>query len=97
MRTRALYVGETQNSPELAAQLAKFGDIYVNDAFGSAHRAHSSTEAIARLMPAVAGLLMEKELQYLSAALEAPVRPLIAIPGGAKVSDKIKVIESLLA
>ncbi|PJF37407.1 MAG: phosphoglycerate kinase [Candidatus Thermofonsia Clade 1 bacterium] len=91
------YVGETQNSPELAAQLAKFGDIYVNDAFGSAHRAHSSTEAIARLMPAVAGLLMEKELQYLSAALEAPVRPLIAILGGAKVSDKIKVIESLLA
>lgn len=91
------YVGETQNSPELAAQLAKFGDIYVNDAFGSAHRAHSSTEAVARLLPAVAGLLMEKELNYLSGALESPVRPLIAILGGAKVSDKIKVIEALLA
>ncbi|MFN7208790.1 MAG: phosphoglycerate kinase [Aggregatilineales bacterium] len=91
------YVGETQNSPELAAQFAKFGDIYVNDAFGSAHRAHSSTEAVARLLPAVAGLLMEKELNYLSGALESPVRPLIAILGGAKVSDKIKVIEALLA
>lgn len=91
------YVGETQNSPELAAQLAKFGDVYVNDAFGSAHRAHSSTEAVAKLMPAVAGLLMEKELTYLASALDSPVRPLIAILGGAKVSDKIKVIEALLA
>lgn len=91
------YVGETQNSPELAAQFAKFGDVYVNDAFGSAHRAHSSTEAVAKLMPAVAGLLMEKELTYLASALDAPVRPLIAILGGAKVSDKIKVIEALLA
>jgi phosphoglycerate kinase len=91
------YVGETQNSPELAAQFAKFGDVYVNDAFGSAHRAHSSTEAVAKLMPAVAGLLMEKELTYLAGALDAPVRPLIAILGGAKVSDKIKVIEALLA
>jgi phosphoglycerate kinase len=91
------YVGETQNSPELAAQFAKFGDVYVNDAFGSAHRAHSSTEAVAKLMPAVAGLLMEKELTYLASALDAPIRPLIAILGGAKVSDKIKVIEALLA
>jgi len=91
------YPGETQNSPELAAQFAKFGDVYVNDAFGSAHRAHSSTEAVARLMPAVAGLLMEKELTYLASALDSPVRPLIAILGGAKVSDKIKVIEALLA
>jgi phosphoglycerate kinase len=91
------YVGETQNSPELAAQFAKFGDVYVNDAFGSAHRAHSSTEAVAKLMPAVAGLLMEKELTYLAGALDSPVRPLIAILGGAKVSDKIKVIEALLA
>ena len=91
------YVGETQNSPELAAQFAKFGDVYVNDAFGSAHRAHSSTEAVAKLMPAVAGLLMEKELTYLASALDSPVRPLIAILGGAKVSDKIKVIEALLA
>ncbi len=91
------YVGETQNSPELAAQFAKFGEVYVNDAFGSAHRAHSSTEAVAKRMPAVAGLLMEKELTYLAGALDAPVRPLIAILGGAKVSDKIKVIEALLA
>ncbi|HLY28547.1 MAG TPA: phosphoglycerate kinase [Aggregatilineales bacterium] len=91
------YPGETKNDPELAKKFARFGDIFVNDAFGSAHRAHSSTEAVAHLMPAVAGLLMEKELDYLATALEQPKRPLIAILGGAKVSDKIKVIESLLA
>lgn len=89
-------VGETKNSPELAAQLARYGEVFVNDAFGSAHRAHSSTEAVARLMPAVAGLLMEKELDYLATAVESPTRPFVAILGGAKVSDKIKVIESLL-
>src|SRR5260221_3441942 len=91
------YPGETKNDPELAKKFARFGDIFVNDAFGSAHRAHSSTEAVAHLMPAVAGLLMEKELDYLATAMEQPKRPLVAILGGAKVSDKIKVIESLLA
>jgi phosphoglycerate kinase len=91
------FPGEEKNNPELAAAFARFGDIYVNDAFGSAHRAHSSTEAVAKLMPAVSGLLMEKELDYLATALENPQRPLVAIMGGAKVSDKIKVIESLLS
>lgn len=91
------FVGETNNAPELAEKFAKYGDVYVNDAFGSAHRAHASTEAVAKLMPAVAGLLMEKELEYLASALENPQRPLVAILGGAKVSDKIKVIESLLS
>jgi phosphoglycerate kinase len=90
------YPGETKNDVELAKKFARFGDIFVNDAFGSAHRAHSSTEAVAHLMPAVAGLLMEKELDYLATALEQPKRPFVAILGGAKVSDKIKVIESLL-
>jgi len=91
------YPGETKNDPELAKKFARFGDIFVNDAFSSAHRAHSSTEAVAKLMPAVAGLLMEKELDYLATALDQPKRPLVAILGGAKVSDKIKVIEALLA
>ena len=91
------FPGETKNDPELAKQFARFGDVFVNDAFGSAHRAHSSTEAVAHLMPAVAGLLMEKELQYLATALDDPKRPLYAILGGSKVSDKIKVIESLLS
>ncbi len=91
------YPGETKNDPELAKKFARFGDIFVNDAFGSAHRAHSSTEAVAHLMPAVSGLLMEKELDYLATALENPKRPFVAILGGAKVSDKIKVIESLLS
>ena len=91
------YPGETKNDPELAKKFAQFGDIYVNDAFGSAHRAHSSTEAITHDLPAVAGLLMEKELNYLATALDEPKRPLVAILGGAKVSDKIKVIESLLS
>jgi len=91
------YPGETKNDPELAKKFARYGDVFVNDAFGSAHRAHSSTEAVAHLMPAVAGLLMEKELDYLATALENPKRPFVAILGGAKVSDKIKVIESLLS
>jgi phosphoglycerate kinase len=90
--------GETDNDPEFAAQLAKLADIYVNDAFGTAHRAHASTEGIAQLVqPAVAGYLMEKELQYLGGALADPVRPFVAILGGAKVSDKITVIENLLS
>ncbi len=90
--------GETDNDPEFAAQLAALGEIYVNDAFGTAHRAHASTEGVARLLqPAVAGFLMEKELQYLGGALAQPKRPFIAILGGAKVSDKITVIENLLS
>ena len=89
--------GETKNDPEFAAQLAELADIYVNDAFGTAHRAHASTEGVARLLkPAVAGYLMQKELQYLGSALADPVRPFVAILGGAKVSDKITVIENLL-
>jgi phosphoglycerate kinase len=87
---------EKANDPHFAAQLARLGDVYVNDAFGSAHRAHASTEAVARLLPAVAGLLMEKEIEYLANALTDPARPFVAILGGAKVSDKIAVIESLL-
>ncbi len=90
------YKGEEKNDLELAQQMAKLGDVYVNDAFGSAHRAHSSTEGVARYLPAVSGLLMEKELDYLATALEKPERPFIAILGGAKVSDKIAVIEALL-
>jgi len=89
--------GETDNDPTFAAQLAALADIYVNDAFGTAHRAHASTEGVARLLnPAVAGFLMEKELQYLGGALANPERPFVAILGGAKVSDKITVIENLL-
>jgi phosphoglycerate kinase len=88
--------GEEKNDPVLAEQLAKHGDIFVNDAFGSAHRAHASTVGVTRFLPSVSGLLMEKELEYLSGALEDPKRPFVAILGGAKVSDKIAVIESLL-
>jgi phosphoglycerate kinase len=90
------YKGEEKNDLDLAQQLAKLGDVYVNDAFGSAHRAHSSTEGVAQYLPAVAGLLMEKEIDYLATTLESPKRPFVAILGGAKVSDKIEVIESLL-
>ena len=88
--------GEEKNDLDLAQQLAKLGDVFVNDAFGSAHRAHASTEGVARYLPAVSGLLMEKEIDYLATTLENPKRPFIAILGGAKVSDKIAVIESLL-
>jgi phosphoglycerate kinase len=90
------YKGETKNDPKLAEQMAKLAQIYVDDAFGSAHRAHSSTEGVARLLPAVAGFLMEKELDYLGGVLENPGRPFVAILGGAKVSDKIGVVSSLL-
>ena len=89
--------GETKNNPELAAALAKLGDVFVNDAFGSAHRAHASTTGVAAHLPAVAGFLMEKELEYLGSALENPKRAFIAILGGAKISDKIGVIEALLS
>lgn len=88
--------GEEKNDPELAKQFAALADIYVNDAFGTAHRAHASTEGIGHYIPAVAGFLMEKELEFMGGALSNPVRPFTAIIGGAKVKDKIGVIESLL-
>lgn len=87
---------EEANDPEFAAQLASLADLYVNDAFGTAHRAHASTEGVAHLLPGVAGFLIEKELDYLGNALESPARPFVAILGGAKVKDKIAVIGSLL-
>jgi phosphoglycerate kinase len=90
------YPGETKNNPELAKQLAALADVYVNDAFGSAHRAHASTEGVAHLLPAVAGFLMEKEIKYLGQAVADPKRPFVAILGGAKISDKIGVIRNLL-
>jgi len=89
--------GEEANDARFAETLAALGDFYVNDAFGSAHRAHASTEAVARLLrPAVTGLLMEKELRYLGEALEQPKRPFVAVLGGAKISGKIDVIQALL-
>ncbi|MGH7645921.1 MAG: phosphoglycerate kinase [Gemmatimonadales bacterium] len=89
--------GEERNDPDLAQTFAALGDFYVNDAFGAAHRAHASTDAVARLLrPAVAGFLMEKELRYLGDALAAPQRPFVAVLGGAKISGKIDVIEALL-
>ena len=87
---------EEANDPAFAAGLARLGEIYVNDAFGTAHRAHASTEGVAHYLPAVAGFLMEKEIQYLDGALSNPARPFVAILGGAKVSDKIGVIKCLL-
>jgi phosphoglycerate kinase len=88
---------EEKNDPVFAAQLASYADVYVNDAFGTAHRAHASTVGVARLLPAYAGLLMEREIAMLSKLLEDPAHPFAAILGGAKVSDKIKVIDNLLA
>ena len=88
--------GEKKNDPEFAAQLAALAEIYVNDAFGASHRAHASTEGVARLLPAYAGLLMEKEISILENALENPTRPFIVILGGSKVSDKIEMIENVL-
>jgi phosphoglycerate kinase len=87
---------EEKNDLELAKKMASLADIYVNDAFGSAHRAHSSTEGVAHFLPAVAGFLMEKEIRYLGQAIANPKRPFIAILGGAKISDKIGVIRNLL-
>jgi phosphoglycerate kinase len=86
---------ETTNDPELAKELAALADIYVNDAFGSAHRAHASTEGVAHLLPAYAGLLLERELEELGKLLEAPEHPFVALVGGAKVEDKIGVLRSL--
>ncbi len=87
---------ETDNDPEFSKQLASMAEIYVNDAFGAAHRAHSSTAGVAEYLPAVSGFLIEKELEFLGNALNNPERPFVAIMGGAKVSDKIGVIDSLL-
>jgi 3-phosphoglycerate kinase len=80
----------------MAKELASYADIFVNDAFGSAHRAHASTETIAKFLPAVGGFLMEKELEYLGKAVSNPVRPYVAVMGGAKISDKIEVIRNLM-
>ncbi len=87
---------ETDNDPEFAKKLASFGEVFVNDAFGTAHRAHASTEGVTKYLPAVSGFLIEKELKFLGEALENPERPFVAILGGSKVSDKIGVIENLL-
>jgi 3-phosphoglycerate kinase len=87
---------EEKNDPEFARQLASLAELYVNDAFGTAHRAHASTEGVTRFIPGVAGFLMRKELDYLGGALTDPARPFVAILGGAKVKDKIGVITSLL-
>ncbi|WP_114286201.1 phosphoglycerate kinase [Candidatus Halocynthiibacter alkanivorans] len=90
------HAGETDNDPQFAAALAALGDVYVNDAFSAAHRAHGSTEGIARLLPAAAGRLMQAELQALEAALSAPVRPVAALVGGAKVSSKLELLGNLV-
>jgi phosphoglycerate kinase len=89
--------GEEKNCPELASQIAKLGDLYVNDAFSAAHRAHASTEGLAHLLPAYAGKSMEHELDYLDRALGDPRRPVLAVVGGAKVSTKIELLENLVA
>jgi phosphoglycerate kinase len=90
------YAGETKNDPSFADQLAALADLYVDDAFGAAHRAHATTVGVAERLPAAAGLLLEEEIDYLDTVLENPERPFVAILGGAKVSDKLGVIESLL-
>ena len=87
---------EEKNDPDFARQLAALGEVYVNDAFGTAHRAHASTEGVTHYLPGVAGFLMEKEINFLGSALENPRRPFVAIIGGAKVSDKIAVLERLI-
>src|SRR2546428_2579134 len=88
---------EEKNDPEFAKQLASLGEVYVNDAFGSAHRAHASTEGVTHYLPGVSGFLMEKEINYLGSALEHPQRPFVSIVGGAKISDKIMVLERLIS
>ena len=90
------YAEEEKNDPQMAADLASLADLYVNDAFGTARRAHASTYGVAELLPSAAGFLMEKEIKYLGDAIASPVRPFVAILGGAKISDKIGVIENLL-
>ena len=88
--------GETKNDPELAAALAKLGEVYVNDAFGAAHRAHATTHGVATHLPGYAGLLLEREIRELTAVRDEPARPLVVVLGGAKVSDKVRVIERFL-
>jgi phosphoglycerate kinase len=88
--------GETKNDPELAKRLAEHGDVYVNDAFGAAHRAHASTEGVARLLPHAAGRLLQREVETLEGILDDPRRPFVAVVGGAKVTDKIGVLERFL-
>ena len=90
------YAEEEKNDPQMSADLASLADLYVNDAFGTAHRAHASTYGVATLLPSAAGFLMEKEIKYLGDAIANPERPFVAILGGAKISDKIGVIENLL-
>ncbi|MCX5680449.1 MAG: phosphoglycerate kinase [Candidatus Omnitrophica bacterium] len=87
---------EEANDPKFAKELASLGDVFVNDAFGTAHRAHASTEGVTHYLPSAAGFLLEKEIQYLGGAVDKPARPFVAILGGAKVKDKIKVIDHLL-
>jgi phosphoglycerate kinase len=91
------HAGEEKNDPALAKQMAALADVYVNDAFGSAHRAHASTEGVAKFLPAVSGFLMEQELEYLGRAVANPEHPYVAILGGAKISDKILVVETMLS
>jgi len=91
------YAEEEKNNPEFAQKLAKLANVYVNDAFGTAHRAHASTAGVAAYLPAVAGFLLEKEIKFLGEAVQSPKRPFVAILGGAKISDKIAVIENLLS
>ena len=88
--------GEEKNDPDFAAKLARLGDLYVDDAFSAAHRAHASVEAIAHLLPAYAGRAMQAELEALEKALEAPQRPVAAIVGGAKISSKLELLGNLL-
>jgi phosphoglycerate kinase len=90
------HLGEEKNDPEMAKELASIADVFVNDAFGTAHRAHASNVGVTAYLPAVAGFLLEKEIKYLGQAIAAPIRPFVAILGGAKVSDKIGVIQNLL-
>jgi phosphoglycerate kinase len=96
LQNTRFHPGEKKNDPAVAAELASMADIFVNDAFGTAHRAEVSTVGVAEVLPAVAGFLMEKEIKYLGQAITEPKRPLVAILGGAKVSDKIGVIQNLL-
>ncbi len=91
------HAGEKKNDPKMAEQLASLADVYVNDAFGPAHRAHASTAGVARFLPAVAGFLLEKEIKYLGQAIADPEKPFVAILGGAKISDKIGVINNLVS
>jgi len=91
------YAEEEKNNPEFAQKLAKLANVYANDAFGTAHRAHASTAGVAAYLPAVAGFLLEKEIKFLGEAVQSPKRPFVAILGGAKISDKIAVIENLLS